>query len=235
VRDSIAREYILNDSVPPGSLLPSEKDLSERYGVSRITVRAGLRSLQEAGLVSIRHGVGSRVLPRSHAMTHGLDRLSSLETFAVEAGQLVETTQLEWEEVQAREDLAQRFAVPVGHPLLAIRRVKVIGGSAVGWMLDYIPEGVLPFDVVRQQFEGSILDVLLSHPEAGIEYADAEIKPISLPADIARRLDVKRGSAALFVEAVASTADGHPVELAQAWLLPEHFRFSVRRRRPIGG
>ncbi len=44
-----------------GDLLPSEPDLSARFGVSRHTVRAALRSLQGLGLVSSRRGVGTAV------------------------------------------------------------------------------------------------------------------------------------------------------------------------------
>jgi len=84
--DLIAREYIFSDVVAAGELLPSEAKLAERYGVSRVTTRASLRTLREAGLISIRHGVGSVVLPRSDVLRYGLDRLSSFETFAREAG-----------------------------------------------------------------------------------------------------------------------------------------------------
>lgn len=44
-----------------GAILPSESDLSSRFGVSRHTVRAALRTLQELGLISSQPGVGSVV------------------------------------------------------------------------------------------------------------------------------------------------------------------------------
>jgi DNA-binding transcriptional MocR family regulator len=44
VSELIVRELILNDAIAPGELLPREKDLSERYGVSRVTVRACMRA-----------------------------------------------------------------------------------------------------------------------------------------------------------------------------------------------
>ena len=45
-----------------GELLPSEKELMELMGVSRITVREALRQLSEAGLIETRKGKGSFVL-----------------------------------------------------------------------------------------------------------------------------------------------------------------------------
>src|SRR5437867_9336784 len=79
VRDLIAHELILNGAVSAGELLPSEKELCDRYGISRVTLRASMRSLQEAGLLKSRHGVGWVVLPGT--LMQSLDRLCSLETF----------------------------------------------------------------------------------------------------------------------------------------------------------
>ncbi|HEY6757849.1 MAG TPA: FadR/GntR family transcriptional regulator [Baekduia sp.] len=45
------RESILTGELAPGSVLPSERELSERFGVGRTTVREALRALQTKGLV----------------------------------------------------------------------------------------------------------------------------------------------------------------------------------------
>lgn len=44
------REAILSGELPPGSALPPERELSERFGVGRTTVREALRALQTKGL-----------------------------------------------------------------------------------------------------------------------------------------------------------------------------------------
>lgn len=44
-----------------GSLLPTETELCERFGVSRHTIREALRKLRDLGLVSRHQGVGTRV------------------------------------------------------------------------------------------------------------------------------------------------------------------------------
>ena len=233
VRELIAQEFVLSGAVAAGELLPSEKELSARYGVSRVTLRQSMRSLQDAGLIAVRHGVGSVVLERSRAVTHGLDSLSSLETFAREAGQTIGTDQLEIEELRADERLAARLNVAEGDAVLVVRRVKTLDGTPVGWIADYVPEGVLPFDVVRREFDGSILDVLLAHEELGVEYEDVNITPVNLPRDIARRLGVKAGGPAMYMDGITWTDRGTVAEFAETWLLPEHFCFSVRRRRSL--
>jgi DNA-binding GntR family transcriptional regulator len=234
VREEIARDLILSEEVAPGGLLPTEKELAARYGVSRPTIRESLLMLQQAGLVRIRHGVGSVVLHRPRTVTHGLDRLCSIETLAREVGKDVETVDLEWRETVADERIVDRLDVPIGHPVLVVQRVKLYDGERVGWLTDYVPAGVLPFDELRAEFAGSALDVLLDHPEVGAEYADADLSALNLPPDIAARLGVEAGRAAMVYDAVLRTVDGRAVDWAHGWYLPEYFRFSVRRRREIG-
>jgi GntR family transcriptional regulator, transcriptional repressor for pyruvate dehydrogenase complex len=54
----------------PGDRLPPERELAQRLGVSRPSVRAGLRSLVALGVVESRHGAGSFI-------TAGPPRLST--------------------------------------------------------------------------------------------------------------------------------------------------------------
>ena len=60
VRDALRRE-ILRGIWPAESRLPSESELIERFGVSRITVRQAIAELQAHGLVQTINGKGSFV------------------------------------------------------------------------------------------------------------------------------------------------------------------------------
>lgn len=50
---------IANGSLGPGDRLPSERDLAEQFGVSRVTVRQALSVLQAMGLIDSRVGNGT--------------------------------------------------------------------------------------------------------------------------------------------------------------------------------
>lgn len=56
---------IQKGTYPPGCRLPSEKELSEKYGVSRITSKKSLEMLADKNLITRRPGKGSYVLGES--------------------------------------------------------------------------------------------------------------------------------------------------------------------------
>ena len=60
VMDQI-REMIVTGVYQKGDMLPSEKELMQLTGVSRITVREALRMLAEVGIIETRQGKGSFV------------------------------------------------------------------------------------------------------------------------------------------------------------------------------
>lgn len=55
------RDQILGSGAEAGAPLPSERTLSETFGVNRHAVREAIKRLQQAGLVTVVHGGATRV------------------------------------------------------------------------------------------------------------------------------------------------------------------------------
>ncbi len=69
-------ESILNGQLKPGDQLPAERDLAQRFGVSRTAVREAVKTLREKGLVEAYSGRGTFVTDgTSQAMRQSLDLL----------------------------------------------------------------------------------------------------------------------------------------------------------------
>lgn len=56
-------DSIVSGAIPSGSTLPVEPELCETFGVSRITIREAVKSLEAKGLVRARQGSGTTVTP----------------------------------------------------------------------------------------------------------------------------------------------------------------------------
>ncbi|WP_447763270.1 FadR/GntR family transcriptional regulator [Sphingopyxis panaciterrae] len=78
IADTI-RRLILDGTYPPGTRLPGERELSERFAVSRVTIREAEIALQATGWIHIRTGAGAYVkaeLPGDNAI---LPKVSAFE------------------------------------------------------------------------------------------------------------------------------------------------------------
>lgn len=96
---------IQSKSLPPGTSLPSEATMLEQYGVSRESLREGLRLLEVQGMITIRRGPGGGPIVGSVDAAH-LGRVSAL--FYNMAGATYEELFDAW--VWAETELAERAA-----------------------------------------------------------------------------------------------------------------------------
>ena len=78
VADQIKK--LINDGAfPPGSRLPGERELAERFDVSRVTIREAEIALQALGYLNIKTGSGVYVLDVSEKNNGGLPDITAFE------------------------------------------------------------------------------------------------------------------------------------------------------------
>jgi GntR family transcriptional regulator len=140
------REAIDKGRFTEGDKLPSETELVEHYGVSRMTVRNALSVLQGEGLVVSEHGKGVFVRPRPPVRRLASDRFARRHrdqgkaAFTVEAeaaGSRPEVDSLEVKEERPSQDIATRLGGP--RRVLARRRRYLLDGRPVEFAVSYIP------------------------------------------------------------------------------------------------
>ena len=111
----------------PGDLMPSERELSERYGLSRTTVRLALQELERLGLVVRQHGRGTFVADRSAQTTNLMQTYSFTEQMR-ELGRVPETTILEFAEIEADKNLAEHMGTKIGDRIFKLKRLRSADG-----------------------------------------------------------------------------------------------------------
>lgn len=76
------RERILFHRLPVGTRLPNESELTEQYGLGRVTVREALRVLERDGLVEIRRGPTGGIFVRHTDISQVSDAMAMLFRFS---------------------------------------------------------------------------------------------------------------------------------------------------------
>ena len=101
----------------PGDLLPSERELSEDYCISRTTVRLALKELETLGFIKRRHGKGTFVADRSQETTN-LTRAYSFSEQMRSLGRIPRSELLEFRSGEASKTVADRMGLAAGERVI---------------------------------------------------------------------------------------------------------------------
>lgn len=226
IREAILGEFILSGRLQPGDKMPSETELCDIFGASRVTIRTAMQGLKDAGYVRIVRGSGSWVLPRPESIHSGLDRLVSFDTFASDSGRVIETGDVEIVHLEpGADEMTEIFGETQG--FTRVGRTKIIEGRVVAYIVDYVPDEVMSTDELRRNFTGSVLDILLDRRLAA--YSDCEITPL-VPDETTSAIFGGSNKALLQLSEATRDEAGAIVNRSEAWLSPEAFTFQLRRR-----
>src|SRR5512140_3531331 len=126
------RLLIGSDECPRGSQFLTERQICERFGVSRATANKALSNLVSEGLLEFRKGVGTFV--RGRALDYNLRALVSFTEKALAAGKRPTTEVLDFESTLARDvldDVPQILEVAPDSALYYMERLRLADGLPV--------------------------------------------------------------------------------------------------------
>src|SRR5216684_1790563 len=118
--ESILATGIVDGTLPPGSQLPNEDELIERYAVSRTTIRQTIQNLVRRGLIEIRRGKGTFVLQPK--ITQELTELSGF--------------------VEDMQSLGRQLAITAGTLVVRIQRVRLADNAPLSFDETYLPREI---------------------------------------------------------------------------------------------
>jgi GntR family transcriptional regulator len=211
-------------------LLPSEAELSQRFEVSRATIREALAKLEHAGIIIRKHGVGTFVAPPQPVIDAGLEELESLETLAERIGLETHMSKTSIEERPASAAEADRLQLNPQDQILSVARVIMTGKRPVAYLIDIVPVQYLRQQDLTDTFNGSVLDLFLQRDQPALSHSRTDIIPVAADEDVARQLKAKTGDTLLKLEAQLFTREGKVADYSLSYFVPGYFHFHVVRR-----
>jgi GntR family transcriptional regulator len=224
---------------PPGSQLPPERELGERYGISRMTVRQALACLVADGTLTVHQGLGTFVA--APKLTANPVHLLSFTEEMIAKGSAPSSRVLEQRLVVPPDPLARGLELaplppggePPPRPSLAVKIVRLRLSAGVPLVLEtvHVPAALcadlehadLATTSLYARFE-TVYGLKLAHTRQTLESAaadDAEAQLFGLPP----------ATPMILLRGITYLDDGRPAEHFKAIYRGDRFMFAFEGQR----
>jgi GntR family transcriptional regulator len=232
--ESVLAAGMADGSFPPGSQLPKEEQLIDRYAVSRTTIRQAIQNLVRRGLVEIRRGKGTFVLQPK--ITQELTELSGFVEDMQSLGRHASARLLDKQIVPAGESVARHLAIRAGTPVVRIQRVRLADNAPLSFDETYLPREIGERIMENNLETEPIFSLLEQKYDTPLVEAEYRLEAISADATVARALAVPAGSPIFLIERTSYTTGHQPIDYEKLYYRGDQIRFVTRlARRPRTG
>lgn len=212
--------------LPAHEVIPTERQMAEHFGVSRVTIQNALRILEEEGTIYRRRGAGTFVAPRRNTVHHSLRSFSEeLEIRGIRS----KTKVIEVKLIDDPKSIEASWA-DWSEPSFRIERIRYKESTPLSWEVSFVKEKYAP-GLDKRNLSGSLYKLLSDSYGQTIESADEEISSLLIGKEISEKLAVSVGTPALEIQRRTFNKRGDCLEVAKA-IRPsgyELLKYSVRR------
>lgn len=205
-----------------GAAFPSERELSDSYSVSRMTVRQAMNSLRQEGLLYYERGVGTFVSKRKlDVHTRNLGGFSDeMRRRGMTPSSKILTLKLE----SPTNQIAENLGITLKDEVFRLERLRLADRRPMAYETAFLPAGLYPnldsYDLTVNSLYG-----LLKHTyKTEIDHAEEVLEAECADSRLAKILDVKVNAPLLVVNRVVFTEANIAVESVRTIYRADRYR-----------
>ena len=225
----IMRERVQSDEWKPGDLIPSERELSEKYGISRMTARQAITDLVNEGLFYREQGKGTFVSQRK--ITQQLIRLTGFTEDIKARGQKPGTKVISAQMFPADETTAEKLSIDPGTLIFRLQRLRLADDEPLAIELSQTNfkgcERLLEEDLEQN----SLYRLLETKYGIPLMEADQELEAGLAGNEEVQLLKISLGRPVLFTRRITYTERNQPIEYAKAVYCGNKYVFHTHLKR----
>ncbi|HYL45038.1 MAG TPA: GntR family transcriptional regulator [Ktedonobacteraceae bacterium] len=225
----IVRAEIERGTYQPGERIPAESDLSQRYGVSRITVRQALDELEAEGVVVRRHGKGTYVAEKR--IEQDLVRLTDFVEDMELAGLAPSSLVLAFTREPVNRAVAQALALSKSDEVVRVDRLRMANERPIAYDTTWLP---LRFGLLLSEAalaNETIYHILETRYGIPVEAGTFHITAATATPEQAKLLESTAGAGLLLIQRISCTTGDVPVYVQERYYRPDRVSYRVTLRR----
>ncbi len=227
-------EQIRAGELQPGQQIPSERELSERHGISRMTVRQAIVYLVREGSLVTYHGLGTFVAEPK--LTNQASHLLGFTETIMRRGGTVTSQVLEQVVIQAPFRIVAGLNLRADDRVVKIMRLRLSEGIPLLLETSYLPYMLCPGLEEVELASHSLYAVLSERYGMLLEHAAQTLEATIANSFEANLFGVESGAPMVLLEGVATGRENMPIEYFKAIYRADRFKFAFSSERgPVLG
>ena len=222
------RRRIAGGELSPGAAI-SERELSERLGVSRMTARQALSALRDEGLIYSERGRGTFVAePKLNVHTRQLLGFSEdMRRRGLEPGSRL----ISFRRFQPEAAQAQRLGLRAGDEAFELTRLRLADRVPMAYEMCVLPAQLCP-QLKRADVErGSLYQLLEQRYGVHLGYADEVLEAACATKAAAAALSIKPRAPVLVVQRTVYAADDSIIEIVRSVYRGDRYQATIQLKR----
>jgi GntR family transcriptional regulator len=219
------RERILDGTYTSLSQIPSERELGDEFGASRITVRHALGALQREGLIFTLQGKGSFV-SRPRARQDVTSLMGFAESMAPMGYEVVNRL-LGLDFIEPEKLVAERLGLPLGARAAEVRRLRLLDREPVSLEITYVPEAIGRRLAQADLVTRDIFLILENDCGTPLGHADLTIDAMLADEELAEVLRIDEGAPVMRIERLTHDRHRQPIDFEYLYFRADAFQYRL--------
>lgn len=226
-------EEIDSGALAPGEKLGNERQLAEKFDVSRGTIRQVFAALEGAGMVVRTPGRGGGTFVSRNKVERDLAGIQSVPNFLASQGYVAGTRIIGTQMAPPTARMRAAMQLADGDLVFGIRRIRLADGTPISLDYAHLPAARFP-DLLEQSLGGSLYDVLRDIYGVEPVEADEELEVVYATDEEAELLSVEPHDPLIMVSRVTRDREGRVFEYSKDLFRSDRTRLRLRTSGPGG-
>lgn len=226
--EEVLKQRIYVGDYKVGEPIPSERDLSKSFDVSRMTVRQSITNLVASGMLYREKGKGTYVAKPK--LEQPLNGLTSFTEDMLARGLEPSSKLVKFEKQIAPTEVARDLQLQEHAEVYQLVRIRNADDQPMAIERTYIPVEIFP-DLNREIIENSLYQLIEEKYQLKIGNAIQKMEATIVAKEDSKFLQLEQNAVVLLIKRISCLADGRPFEVVRSSYRADRYKFISEIKR----